>query len=193
MCYNKQGLRTHIKNEVTYLVIYYLIAFIVFVIDQLTKYVIATKLELRDQISVIGDFFLITSHRNTGAAFGILENQRYFFIIITIVVVIGIVWYIQKMKNTGNKLLPFALSLVLGGALGNFLDRALTGEVVDFLQFNFGSYTFPIFNIADSCIVIGVALIIIDSFREMSLEKKQAKQVEGSGDQAQIEKQEETK
>lgn len=192
MCYNKQGLRTHIKNEVTCLVIYYLIAFIVFVIDQLTKYVIATKLELRDQISVIGDFFLITSHRNTGAAFGILENQRFFFIIITIVVVIGIVWYIQKMKNTGNKLLPFALSLVLGGALGNFLDRALTGEVVDFLQFNFGSYTFPIFNIADSCIVIGVALIIIDSFREMSLEKKQAKQVEGSGDQAQIEKQEET-
>lgn len=190
MCYNKQGLRTHIKNEVTCLVIYYLIAFIVFVIDQLTKYVIATKLELRDQISVIGDFFLITSHRNTGAAFGILENQRYFFIIITIVVVIGIVWYIQKMKNTGNKLLPFALSLVLGGALGNFLDRALTGEVVDFLQFNFGTYTFPIFNIADSCIVIGVALIIIDSFREMSLEKKQAKQVEELADHDQVQKEE---
>lgn len=190
MCYNKQGLRTHIKNEVTCLVIYYLIAFIVFVIDQLTKYVIATKLELWDQISVIGNFFLITSHRNTGAAFGILENQRYFFIIITIVVVIGIVWYIQKMKNTGNKLLPFALSLVLGGALGNFLDRALTGEVVDFLQFNFGTYTFPIFNIADSCIVIGVALIIIDSFREMSLEKKQAKQVEELGDQDQVQKEE---
>lgn len=190
MCYNKQGLRTHIKNEVTCLVIYYLIAFIVFVIDQLTKYLIATKLELRDQISVIGDFFLITSHRNTGAAFGILENQRYFFIIITIVVVIGIVWYIQKMKNTGNRLLPFALSLVLGGALGNFLDRALTGEVVDFLQFNFGSYIFPIFNIADSCIVIGVALIIIDSFREMSLEKKQAKQVDELGDQDQVQKEE---
>lgn len=190
MCYNKQGLRTHIKNEVTCLVIYYLIAFIVFVIDQLTKYVIATRLELWDQISVIGNFFLITSHRNTGAAFGILENQRYFFIIITIVVVIGIVWYIQKMKNTGNKLLPFALSLVLGGALGNFLDRALTGEVVDFLQFNFGSYTFPIFNIADSCIVIGVALIIIDSFREMSLEKKQAKQVEELADQEQVQKEE---
>ncbi|MBP1904395.1 signal peptidase II [Paenibacillus turicensis] len=170
--------------------IYYLIAFIVFVIDQLTKYVIATRLELWDQISVIGNFFLITSHRNTGAAFGILENQRYFFIIITIVVVIGIVWYIQKMKNTGNKLLPFALSLVLGGALGNFLDRALTGEVVDFLQFNFGSYTFPIFNIADSCIVIGVALIIIDSFREMSLEKKQAKQVEELADQEQVQKEE---
>ncbi|MGG0823165.1 signal peptidase II [Paenibacillus turicensis] len=170
--------------------IYYLIAFIVFVIDQLTKYVIATRLELWDQISVIGNFFLITSHRNTGAAFGILENQRYFFIIITIIVVIGIVWYIQKMKNTGNKLLPFALSLVLGGALGNFLDRALTGEVVDFLQFNFGSYTFPIFNIADSCIVIGVALIIIDSFREMSLEKKQAKQVEELGEQNQVQKEE---
>lgn len=165
--------------------IYYLIAIIVFVLDQLTKYAIVTNLEQQQQISVIGNFFLITSHRNTGAAFGILENQRYFFIVITIVVVIGIVWYIQKMKNTANKLLPFALSLVLGGALGNFLDRALTGEVVDFLQFNFGSYTFPIFNIADSCIVIGVALILIDSFREMAVEKKQANQLEHTQDQEQ--------
>ncbi|MNJ56641.1 Lipoprotein signal peptidase [compost metagenome] len=171
------------------IVIYYLIAFIIFVIDQLTKYIIVSKLELWEQIPVIGNFFLITSHRNTGAAFSILEDQRWFFIIVTIVVVIGIVWYLQKVKKLGNKLLPLALSLVLGGALGNFLDRALTGEVVDFLQFNFGSYTFPIFNIADSAIVVGVALIIYDSFREMSLEKKAANRVEESVDKAQQDEQ----
>lgn len=171
------------------IVIYYLIAFIIFVIDQLTKYIIVSKLELWEQISVIGNFFLITSHRNTGAAFSILEDQRWFFVVITIVVVIGIVWYLQKVKKLGNKLLPLALSLVLGGALGNFLDRALTGEVVDFLQFNFGSYTFPIFNIADSAIVVGVALIIYDSFREMSAEKRAASRVEESVDKAQQDEQ----
>lgn len=84
----------------------------------------------------------------------------------TVVVVVGIVWYLNKVRKT-RRLLPLALALVLGGAVGNFLDRLLTGEVVDFLQFNFGSYTFPIFNVADSCIVVGVALIILDSLLDM--------------------------
>ncbi|WP_435924953.1 signal peptidase II [Paenibacillus sp. DYY-L-2] len=152
--------------------IYFLIALIVFLVDQGTKYLIATGLSIGEQIPVIGDFFLITSHRNTGAAFGILEGKRWFFIVITTVVVAGIVWYITKIKSSPNKLLPTALSLVLGGAVGNFLDRAVSGEVVDFLQFNFGSYTFPIFNVADSCIVIGVALIVLDSLLEMRREKQ---------------------
>lgn len=147
--------------------IYYIIAFVAFLVDQGTKYLIASRMELTEQISVIGNFFLITSHRNRGAAFGILENQRWFFIVITIIVVVGIIWYLKKVMKTNNKLLPLALSLVLGGAVGNFIDRVLSGEVVDFLQFNFGSYQFPIFNVADSCIVIGVALIILDSLLDM--------------------------
>jgi signal peptidase II len=151
---------------VTTSVVYYLIALILFLIDQGTKYLIATRLELAEQIPVIGNFFLITSHRNRGAAFGILEGQQWFFFLVTVVVVVGIVWYLNKVKAT-RKLLPTALGLVLGGAVGNFLDRMLNGEVVDFLQFNFGSYTFPIFNVADSCIVVGVALIILDSLRDM--------------------------
>lgn len=146
--------------------VYYLIALIVFLIDQGTKYLIATRLELAEQIPVIGDFFLITSHRNRGAAFGILEGQQWFFFLVTLVVVVGIVWYMNKVKAT-RKLLPVALALVLGGAIGNFLDRMLMGEVVDFLMFNFGSYTFPIFNVADSCIVIGAGLIILDSLRDL--------------------------
>jgi signal peptidase II len=126
-----------------------------------------------EQIPVIGDFFLITSSRNRGAAFGILQDQLWFFIVVTLIVVGGIVWYLRKVSKEGRKLLPTALALVLGGALGNFIDRLLMGEVVDFLQFNFGSYTFPIFNIADSCIVIGVGLIILDTLLEGRREKIQ--------------------
>lgn len=153
--------------------VYYLIAFVLFLIDQGTKYLIATKLEPYEQIPVIGDFFLITSSRNRGAAFGILQDQLWFFIIVTLIVVGGIVWYLRKVSKEGRKLLPTALALVLGGALGNFIDRLIMGEVVDFLQFNFGSYTFPIFNIADSCIVIGVGLIILDTLLEGRREKMQ--------------------
>lgn len=147
--------------------IYYIIAFVAFLVDQGTKYLIASRMDIGEQISVIGNFFLITSHRNRGAAFGILEDQRWFFIVITTIVVIAIIWYLKKVMKTKNKLLPVALSLVLGGAVGNFVDRVIAGEVVDFLQFNFGSYEFPIFNVADSCIVIGVALIILDSLFDM--------------------------
>ncbi|GAA0853447.1 signal peptidase II [Paenibacillus glucanolyticus] len=151
--------------------VYYLIAFVLFLIDQGTKYLIAQNLELYEQIPVIGDFFLITSSRNRGAAFGILQDQLWFFIVVTLIVVAGIIWYLQKVVKEGRRLLPTALALVLGGALGNFIDRLVMGEVVDFLQFNFGSYTFPIFNIADSCIVIGVALIILDTLLDGRREK----------------------
>lgn len=151
--------------------VYFLIALIVFLIDQGTKYLIASRLELAEQIPVIKDFFIITSHRNRGAAFGILQGQQWFFIVITVIVVAGIVWYLNKTRKT-RKLLPTALALVLGGAVGNFLDRILNGEVVDFLMFNFGSYTFPIFNVADSCIVIGVGLIILDTLLEVKGEQE---------------------
>lgn len=161
--------------------VYYLIALFVFLVDQGIKYLIATRLELYEQIPVIGDFFLITSSRNKGAAFGILQNQLWFFIVVTVFVVVGIVWYMQKVRAEGRKLLPTALALVLGGALGNFIDRLIMGEVVDFLQFNFGSYTFPIFNLADSCIVIGVGLIILDTLLEGKREKAAGSVQESSG------------
>lgn len=151
---------------------YYWIALLVFVLDFATKRLIETKLNIGDQISVIGQFFLITSHRNRGAAFGILQEQRLFFIIITIVIVTGIIWYIQAMRKIAKPWLLNGLGLVLGGAIGNFLDRARYGEVVDFLQFNFGSYEFPIFNVADSAIVCGVALILIDTLLSAKDDKK---------------------
>ncbi|MCZ8511253.1 signal peptidase II [Paenibacillus filicis] len=161
---------------------YYIYSLIILLLDQVTKWVIVNRLLLGESRSVIGEFFQITSHRNRGAAFGILQNQRWFFVVITLAVAAGIVWYLSKTVKEGKRLLPFALSLVLGGALGNFIDRALFGEVVDFLQLRFQfqwfgtavDYTYPIFNVADSSIVVGVILIFVDSLISWRKEAKQA-------------------
>jgi signal peptidase II len=144
--------------------VYYLLALVVFAIDQMTKWLIVKNMELGQTIPIIDEIFYITSHRNRGAAFGILQNQRFFFIIITVIVVGAVVYYMQK--HASDKFLKFALALVLGGAIGNFSDRLLRGEVVDFLDVYIGSYDFPIFNVADSALVIGVGLIFIQSFME---------------------------
>lgn len=151
---------------------YFVIAAVVLVLDFITKKLIVNNLELNEEVSVIGNFFLITSHRNRGAAFGILQEQRLFFIIVTVIIVAGIIWYANTMRKNGSAWLLSGLGLVLGGAIGNFIDRARFGEVVDFFKFNFGSYTFPIFNIADSAIVVGVILILIDTLLSVKEEKK---------------------
>lgn len=153
-------------------VVFFLVAIVVFVVDYITKHWIANNMKLNEQFSVIGDFFLITSHRNRGAAFGILQEQRIFFIIITIIILAGILWYAHIMYKKGSKLLLVGLALVLGGALGNFIDRVRFGEVVDFFKFNFGNYTFPIFNVADSAIVVGVGIILLDTLLDVRREKK---------------------
>jgi signal peptidase II len=150
--------------------IYYAVAILVFIIDYASKKVIEHTVEIGDRIGVLGNFFIITSIRNRGAAFGILQEQRWFFLVITVAVVSGIVWYFHRSYRTGRPLLLIALAVILGGAVGNFLDRALFGQVVDFLQFNFGSYTFPIFNLADTAICVGVAMVILDAFLSMKQE-----------------------
>ena len=160
--------------------LYVLISVIVILLDQYSKFFIVHHYALHEQRSVIGNFFLITSERNKGAAFSILQNQRLFFLIITIVIVAAIVWYMRRTIADRKKILSFSLALILGGAVGNFIDRLISGQVVDFLQFNFhfhffGStidYTFPIFNLADSAVVIGVSLLIIDSLWTMLKEGK---------------------
>src|SRR5690625_2813499 len=151
--------------------IYYLIACIVIAIDQISKWIIIRTMDVYDQISIIDGFFRITSHRNKGAAWGILQNQMMFFYIITIIVVIGIVYYMEKHAKQ-HKLLGVALSFILVGALGNFIDRLIHKEVVDFLDFNIFGYEYPIFNFADSFLVIGVILVVIFTFYD---ERKKGK------------------
>nr|WP_033396526.1 signal peptidase II [Cohnella laeviribosi] len=137
--------------------------------DQVTKWAVSTYMDMEETIPLIPNVFHLTSHRNRGAAFGILQNQRVFFIVVTIIIVIGIIVYLRKVYRE-QKFLSFGLSFVLGGALGNFVDRAIKGEVVDMLDFRLIDY--PIFNLADCFIVTGVAIIILHTFLEARIEKK---------------------
>jgi len=161
--------------------IFWLVSLLVLLLDQWSKWLVATRMDIGQVIPVWGDFFSLTSHRNRGAAWGILQDQRLFFIVVTIVVVTGIVYYMIRTLREGRRLMPLALSLLLGGALGNFIDRVRLGEVVDFLHFVFDFrgigipfvYDFPIFNIADSGIVVGISLIFLDTLLEARREKKE--------------------
>ncbi|MDM5213457.1 signal peptidase II [Peribacillus sp. NJ4] len=150
---------------------YYLIALLVIALDQLTKWMIVKKMEYGESIEIIENLLYITSHRNRGAAWGILQGQMWFFYIITIAVIIGLVYYIQKMAKD-SRLLGVALALMLGGAIGNFIDRVARQEVVDFVHTYIFSYSFPVFNVADAALSIGVSLLVIHMF----LEEKNAKE-----------------
>lgn len=152
--------------------IYYGIALAVILVDQFTKWLIVTYMEYGDSIQVIQDVLYITSHRNRGAAWGMLQNQMWFFYLITIVFVIAIVYYLKKFGKR-DKLLGVALGLILGGALGNFIDRVFRKEVVDFIHTYIFSYNFPVFNVADSSLCIGVALLFIQTLMEGKKAKEQ--------------------
>ncbi|QKY68969.1 signal peptidase II [Lentibacillus sp. CBA3610] len=153
------------------MVLYYILALIIIAIDQLTKWIVVRTMELGEQITIIGNFFYLTSHRNSGAAWGILQGQMGFFYVVTVIVVIGLIYYMQKYARE-SKLLAVALSLILGGAIGNFIDRLFRKEVVDFFDFIIFGYDYPIFNIADSALVVGVILVIIVTIIDERKEKQ---------------------
>lgn len=127
-------------------------------LDQLTKYIVISNIEeYTGKIPVIDGFFYLTHYKNEGAAWGIMEGWRAVLIPVTIVVSIVLAYYLVKSKN---RLFKISLSMVLGGAVGNLIDRSFRpGGVVDFLDFHFGSYNFPTFNVADCFIVIGTILL----------------------------------
>jgi signal peptidase II len=125
-------------------------------IDQYTKYLAATTLINYDTIPLIKNVFHLTFVKNRGAAFGILQNQKWFFIIVTIVIMAGIVYYIIKNKPK-SKLLMISLSMILGGAVGNLIDRIRYSYVIDFFDFNLINW--PVFNVADSFVVVGTILL----------------------------------
>lgn len=132
-------------------------------------------MHLTESISIIGDFLRFTSHRNRGAAWGMLEGQFLIFYVVTAVVVGFIIYYVVKFKVV-DTLSLMTFGLIMGGALGNFIDRLFRGEVVDFLEVNFPFYdSFPIFNVADSALTIGVilfAFVILKDGKTMKEEEE---------------------
>ena len=151
--------------------LYYLIAIFVILLDQFTKWLIVSKMYFGESITIINNVLYITSHRNRGAAWGILQGQMWLFYVITIVVIVAIMYYLHKAAR-GKMLLGVSLALMLGGAIGNFIDRVFRKEVVDFIHTYIFSYNFPVFNIADSSLVIGVILLMI----QMLLEERGSKE-----------------
>ena len=142
------------------------VAGLVISFDQLTKWMVLKWVPLYDKIP-INSFINITHQRNTGAAFSFLANasgwQRWFFIGLAAVVSIVIISWLWRIKAQGQAILAAGLALVLGGAIGNVIDRIVLGSVVDFIQVFIGSWPFPSFNIVDSAITVGAAFLIFDA------------------------------
>lgn len=141
--------------------LYYIIALITIALDQLTKWAVVNYMELYETIPIKEGWLHITSSRNRGAAFGILQDKRVLFIIITIIVVIFVIYYIKKIHKK-HKLYALSLALILGGSIGNLIDRIRLGEVIDFIDVRI--INFAIFNVADSAVVVGTTLLIILMF-----------------------------
>ncbi len=148
------------------------------VLDQLTKTIAEAELLLHRAVAIFPGFNFTLMY-NKGAAFSFLSEaggwQRVFFVVLSTVISIFLLFWLRQItrdeQQKDNQLLQIAIAFILGGAIGNLIDRAMTGEVVDFIQVYYSTYYFPAFNIADSAITLGAGLLILD----MILESKRSK------------------
>ena len=130
------------------------------IIDIVSKLIVSNLMNVHDSVVIIRDFFYITYVRNTGAAWSMFAGKTWLLIIVSLVIIGFICFYIYKNKPK-SKIELVGYSLVLGGAIGNFLDRVIYGYVIDFFDFYIFGYNYPIFNIADIFIVIGVMILVL--------------------------------
>jgi signal peptidase II len=149
-----------------YLILFFLTA-VTIVLDQLTKYEIVERFRYGESVPILSGFFNLTYVRNTGAAFGLLAHadpafRIPFFVIVPIIALVAIAFIFRKIPDRDFKL-SSALSLVIGGAVGNLIDRVSLNYVVDFLDFHWRyQYHFPAFNVADMAICVGVGILMLD-------------------------------
>lgn len=149
---------------------FHLITLLVFLLDHLTKWLVSSRMNLYDFIELVPDYLRIYYVRNTGVAFGLFADfqsdwKPYVLAGMAVVAVVVIAIYSSRMP-TDRRLLQVALSVTLGGILGNFTDRLLHGSVVDFIEFHIkDSFHWPTFNVADSAITVGIALLLIDTVK----------------------------
>lgn len=148
-----------------------ILSIIFLIIDQITKILVVNSLVPGENIEIIKNIFSIIYTNNTGAAFSILLGKRIFLIVVA-VLIIGVLLYYIKRNKIEKKIDIIALSFIIGGSLGNLIDRIIRGYVIDFISIKIGNYNFPIFNVADILIVIGVFLLLLSSRRRQSDDNK---------------------
>ena len=149
------------KNELKNICFFSLIFIIV---DQIIKIVLSNNLVINQNVILIKNFFSITLVHNSGAAFSILAGSRYLLIFIAIMAIVGLFFYIKKLDVISD-IDVFIYSLLVGGIIGNLIDRIVYGYVIDYLSINFGKYYFPIFNFADICIVVSILLMLFQTIK----------------------------
>lgn len=138
----------------------YVVAIAALMVDMLSKFLVSNCLVLSERIEVVPKFFYVTYTKNTGVAFSFLEGRMSFIVIMTVVILLLLVVYLTKRNLC--RLEKVAYGLVLGGAIGNLLNRVMNGYVIDFIDVHIFSYHYPIFNLADTFIVVGIVLILFD-------------------------------
>jgi len=134
-----------------------IISIIIILIDQISKYMIRTLMTLKGSVEILRPVLYLTYTKNTGAGFSILTGMNTFLIIISILIIAGLIYYFKRFTKAER----YPLSLILGGAIGNLIDRIIFGHVIDFINVR----VWPIFNIADSAITIGIIWLLIIQFR----------------------------
>ncbi|HEY8539389.1 MAG TPA: signal peptidase II [Steroidobacteraceae bacterium] len=153
------------------------LSFFVVILDQATKALVVGAVKMKSSIELL-PFLDIVYLENRGAAFSILHDaggwQRWFFIVLALVVSVALMLWLRKLRTSEHLILAIGISLVLGGALGNVIDRVWHSYVIDFIYFHWKDWYFPAFNVADSAITIGAICLLIDAFLESGREKKKA-------------------
>ncbi|NCC55309.1 MAG: signal peptidase II [Erysipelotrichia bacterium] len=134
-------------------------------LDQISKWAITSGLKLHESIPLIPNFFSLTYVQNTGAAWSMLEGKMIFFYIISVIAIIAMILYFRTLKEY-QFLSKMGIVLMISGTLGNFIDRLFLNYVRDFLDFIIFNYDFPVFNVADMCLCIGIAMILLDEFMD---------------------------
>jgi signal peptidase II len=155
---------------------YYALTALVIFVDHLTKWLVRSRMDYREVVEIVPDYLRLSYIRNSGVAFGLFADiesawKPYILAAMAVLAVIVIVIYAARMPSS-RLLLQVALALTMGGILGNFVDRIMHGSVVDFIELHIGeSFHWPTFNVADSAITVGIALLLIDTLKNPESEQ----------------------
>lgn len=141
-----------------------IVVIISLLLDIGSKFLVSRIFILNESKTIIDNFLNITYVRNTGAAWSILDDNTWIVTVISLLIIIGIIYYVYR-NRASKKILNIGYGLILGGAIGNFIDRIVYGYVIDFIDIDIFGWNYPIFNLADMFIVVGVILVMIDAWR----------------------------